>query len=138
MEPNPDVILEERSAAGRKAEIPAASDPLLVPAHESVSYLNVGPVARTVDERRHKRIAVRHMKACIRQGETEEVVDVIDMSRSGLCFEAWKHYLPDSSVLVASPFTLGSNNIFQRARIIRAQRRAAGTIPGRYALMIEQ
>jgi hypothetical protein len=78
------------------------------------------------------------MKSCIRAGETEEVVEVINLSRSGLCFEAWKHYLPDSTVEVASPFTIGSNNIFQRARIVRADRRAAGTIPGQYALTLEQ
>lgn len=115
---------------------PTASDPLLVPRNEQVDYLNLTRPARTINERREKRIVARNMKACIRSASTEDVVEVVNISRRGLCFCSWSHYLPGTIVEVAAPFTIGSNNIFQPAKIVRAQRRAVGAVPGEYALMM--
>jgi PilZ domain len=137
MDSNPEFIFEQHSTAASDPE-EIRTDPLLVPQHERINYLQISTSPRIKDERRHKRISGRETKACIRVGECEEIVQVLNLSRTGICFAAWKHYLPDTRVMVASPFTLAGNNIFLPAHIVRAQRRATPTIPGEYALMIDQ
>ncbi len=66
------------------------------------------------------------MTACVRQpGLGEEVIQVENLSRGGLCFLSAKEYLEGSRIEVAVPYSQGTANIFVPARIVRVE-----TLPG--------
>ncbi|HEX9759738.1 MAG TPA: PilZ domain-containing protein [Candidatus Acidoferrales bacterium] len=72
------------------------------------------------NQRRQVRIRVK-MRACIRHpGFGDELVEVENVSRGGLCFVSPKRYLNGSSVEVALPFEQGAANVFVRARVVRS------------------
>lgn len=78
------------------------------------------------NQRRQVRINVK-MRACIRHpGFGDELVEVENVSRGGLCFVSPKRYLNGSSVEVALPFEPGAANVFVPARVVRSGGSARG------------
>ena len=76
---------------------------------------------RSRNERKHIRLRMK-MRACIRRpGLGEEVVEVENVSRSGLLFLSANHYKKGTWVEVAAPYTPGAANVFIPARIVRDQ-----------------
>jgi hypothetical protein len=76
---------------------------------------------RAKNKRAHVRVQVK-MRACIRHpGFEEEIVEVKDLSRGGLCFVSPKGYMEGSRIEVAVPYSEGKANIFVAARINRVQ-----------------
>jgi hypothetical protein len=91
------------SAAAKPAGAPAAP---------------AAPKARTSNDRKHIRMKVK-MTACIRMiGFDDDVVEIENMSRGGLCFKSKKRYPKGSRIDVALPYTLGGANIFVPARVV--------------------
>lgn len=105
----------------------------LVPISHEVYYLT--PPKRTVDQRRHGRIVCKHVRACIRTEQGAEVlVDLINMGRGGICFSSDTDFHLNTLVLVATHYFEGGQNIFQKGRIIRVQRKPTALIPGEFAI----
>jgi hypothetical protein len=93
------------------------------------------PRVRTGNDRRYNRIALRNMKACLqRHGYGDDVVDVIDMSRSGIRFVSMVDYRVGMRVEVAVPYTIDGANLFAPAKIARVQSRPTADIPGEFGL----
>lgn len=57
------------------------------------------------------------MTACITQPGSETLVDVVNVSREGLCFRSAREFAPNTLVRVAAPFTPGGSNIFVIGRV---------------------
>ena len=55
--------------------------------------------------------------ACVCQPGREDVVNVVNMSREGLCFQSAREYVADTLVRVAVPYTPGVSNIFMIGRV---------------------
>jgi len=87
----------------------------------------VKPLEQTVTERRYPRISCKRMLACIRTELTSTIVEVVNISRSGMCFRSVQHFWPGTMVLIATHYVEGGQNIFQNARIVRARYRSAYT-----------
>jgi PilZ domain len=88
-----------------------------------------------VNDRKHQRVSMRNTKACIkRRGFTDDVVDVIDLSRGGVHFVSMVDYYKGTIVEVAVPYTDGGLNVFVPAEIARIQCRPTSGLPGDYGL----
>jgi PilZ domain len=93
------------------------------------------PRVRTGNDRRYNRISLKNMMACLqRQGCADDVVAVIDMSRSGIRFVSNVDYRVGMRVEVAVPYTRGGANLFAPAKIARVQSRPTASLPGEYGL----
>jgi hypothetical protein len=57
------------------------------------------------------------MTACIMQPGSETLVDVVNVSREGLCFRSAREFAANTLVRVAAPYTAGGSNIFVIGRI---------------------
>jgi len=78
----------------------------------------VAAKARTKNDRKHIRMKVK-MTACIRMiGFDDDVVEIENMSRGGLCFKSKKRYPKGSRIDVALPYTPGGANIFVPAHVV--------------------
>lgn len=108
----------------------------MVPITDRFTCYSIKPKRHEIEERRHKRLRAT-FKACIRLGDEEELVDVQDFSRGGLRFSSFKLYTLGATVQVSAPHTIGGNNIFSTAKIIRANRRPNGAVPGEYGLKLQ-
>jgi hypothetical protein len=74
------------------------------------------------DKRKYARISMKTV-ACIGQpGPRADVVDVVNVSRGGVCFRSSRIYGEDTWVQVAVPYTPGSANIFVAGRIVRSRK----------------
>jgi hypothetical protein len=111
-------------------------DPLLVTVADRINTYAIKPKRHEIEERSHKRLRAT-FKACIRLGDDEEIVDVQDFSRAGLRFSSFKLYSLGATIQVSAPHTIGGNNIFTAAKIIRANRRPNGAVPGEYGLKLQ-
>ena len=82
--------------------------------------LEPAPAPRTKDERRHNRIRCT-LQACIRykQNYEEEILEVNNVSRGGICFTTRKYLAPGTKIEIAIPFSPGMANIFVPAEIVR-------------------
>jgi len=108
-------------------------EPNLVPICHEVYYLK--PTGRTVNERRHPRIPCRNVKACIQTEQgSSVVVNLVNLSRGGLCFTSVIEFCPGAQVSIATHFMEGGHNIFQDGRIVRVHSRGSATLPGEYAV----
>jgi hypothetical protein len=78
----------------------------------------VAPRAR--NERQHNRINC-NLRACIRYQRhfDEEVLEVNDLSRGGVCFTTRKYLAPGTKFEIAVPYSPGMANIFVPAEIVR-------------------
>jgi hypothetical protein len=90
----------------------------------------------TVNRRRYPRIQCREVKACIKT-EVEEsssvVVDLVNISRGGVCFTSFATFSPETRVWIATYYMEGGHKIYQFGRII-LQLNASATLPGVYAI----
>jgi hypothetical protein len=128
---------EFRQATQRVEASPFKSDPNLVPFGEQIFEMR--PQTRTVNERRHKRLATQHSRACIRcAGRDDDMVEVLDISRGGLRFESPRYYEPGTAIEVATHYVEGGNNIFQQARIVRRIRDNGNHWNGEYGVQFVQ
>lgn len=104
----------------------------------SASYDQHGapkPRVRTGNDRKYNRIALKNMKACLqRHGFADDVVDVVDMSRSGIRFVSMVDYRVGMWLEVSVPYTIGGANLFAPAKIARVQSRRTADIPGEFGL----
>lgn len=74
------------------------------------------------ERRKHPRISMR-AQACVGQpGPHADIVEVVNVSRSGICFCSSRTYNEDSWIQVAVPYTKGAANIFVAGRIVRARK----------------
>jgi len=74
------------------------------------------------NRRRHARISMKTV-ACVGQpGPHADVVDVVNVSRGGVCFQSSRTYAVDTWVQVAVPYTPGAANIFVAGRIVRSRK----------------
>lgn len=82
--------------------------------------LEPAPVPRTRNERRHNRIKCK-LRACIRykQHYDDEVLEVDDVSRGGICFKTRKYLAPGTKIEIAMPYSPGMADIFVPAEIVR-------------------
>lgn len=107
--------------------------PNLVPIGHEVYYLQ--PPVRIVNERRHPRIPCRNVRACIKtQQGSSIVVDLLDISRGGVCFTSAEGFHLGASVSIATHYIEGGHNIYQDGRIIRVARTPSPSMPGAYAI----
>lgn len=51
-----------------------------------------------------------------------DIVEVMNISRGGMCFRSSRTYREDSWIQVAVPYTEGAENIFVAGRIVRSRR----------------
>jgi hypothetical protein len=78
---------------------------------------------------------MKNVKACIhREGFTEDVVTVLDMSRGGIRFLSLVDYRPGADVTVSVPFTPGGSNVFSKAKVVRVQTRPRDGMLGEFGL----
>jgi hypothetical protein len=77
-------------------------------------------VPRTKNERRHNRIGCK-LLACIRYAShfDDEVLEVNDVSKGGVCFTTRKYLAPGTKIEVAVPYSAGMANIFVPAEVVR-------------------
>jgi hypothetical protein len=61
-------------------------------------------------------------------------VNLINISRGGVCFSSHAEFHPGISVSIATHYIEGGNNIFQDGRIVRVQRAPSAMSPGEYAI----
>jgi hypothetical protein len=75
--------------------------------------------ARSADARHFPRIPCRNVKACIQTEEAASfVVDVVNLSRGGLCFLSIDQFAPGTPASVAVHYVKGGQNIFQKGRVV--------------------
>ena len=111
----------------------ASQDPNLVVSGHEIYELR--KPKKDINDRQHGRIPT-HAKAFLRiPGRDEELVNVLDVSRGGLRFESPNNYEVGLEMEVALHYVEGGNNIFQKGRIVRKQRRPTETWNGEYGLM---
>ena len=78
------------------------------------------PPVKFVERRRFARIRCKNVKACIKLGEgLQAVVDVLNISRGGVCFTSREKYSVGAIVSIATHYIAGGFNIFQDAQIVR-------------------
>jgi hypothetical protein len=101
-------------------------------------HMEGGPVfrrARTVNERKHSRLQMRNIKACLqRPGMSDDVVTVTNLSRGGIGFVSLVDYFPGTRLEVAVPYTQDGANVFTAAKIVRVRCRPTVDIPGEFGL----
>jgi hypothetical protein len=79
------------------------------------------PATAGKDKRRHLR-ARMNVSACVQQpGGSPNMVQVIDISRGGICFRSRSHYKAQTWVQVSVPYTKGAANIFVPGKIVRVR-----------------
>lgn len=91
--------------------------------------------SRTINDRKHSRIQMRNIKACLhRDGFADDVVTVTDLSRGGIGFMSLVDYVPGTRLEVAVPYTQGAGNVFTPGKIVRVRCRPTVDIPGEFGL----
>ncbi len=91
--------------------------------------------SRTVNDRKHSRLQMRNIKACLqRPGFADDVVAVTDLSRGGIGFMSLVDYMPGTRLEVAVPYTDGGANVFTPGQIVRVRCRPTADIPGEFGL----
>jgi hypothetical protein len=74
------------------------------------------------DKRRYARISMKTL-ACVGQpGPHADIVEVVNVSRGGVCFRSSRPYAEDTWVQVAVPYTPEAANIFVAGRIVRSRK----------------
>lgn len=109
-----------------------APDPLLVSQFEEFKpALPPKPAEPRSERRRSPRIAMRKAKACIEAPDKgSEAVELINVSRGGICFRSHRVYPLHCPIRVAAPYTEGGTNLFVSGRIVRVHRDAWGGVYG--------
>jgi hypothetical protein len=94
------------------------------------------PRRRTVNKRRHLRVSC-NASACIRTKKATVLVEIVDISRSGMCFRSAEHFYPGTAVSVATHYIAGGQNIFQNGTIVRVHS-PSGTTCAEYGVEFNQ
>jgi hypothetical protein len=103
--------------------------------HSAHDAYQITPTIRAVNERHYPRISCRNVKAGIKTAQGSIIiVDLLNISRGGLCFTSLSDFLSRTLVSIATHYIEGGHNIFQDGTIIRVQRRGSATILGEYAV----
>jgi hypothetical protein len=90
---------------------------------------------RTVNDRKHGRVQMRNIKACVhRPGFEDDIVTVTNLSRGGIGFTSPINYFAGTRIEVAVPYTEGAANVFTPAKIVRVRCRPTADIPGEFGL----
>jgi len=104
----------------------------IITGHEG---FHMKPHVRNVEERRHPRVSFRNAKACIKTEQAPSViVDVVNMSRGGACFNSAEQFRLGAEVFLAVHYIEGGQNIFQNGRIVRLRHKPSGMLPTEYAV----
>ena len=74
------------------------------------------------EKRKHPRISMKTVACIGPPGPRADVVDVVNVSRGGVCFHSSRTYGEDAWIQVAVPYTPGSANIFVAGRIVRSRK----------------
>ncbi len=74
------------------------------------------------DKRKYARISMKTVACLGPPGPRADVVDVVNISRGGVCFRSSRIYGEDTWVQVAVPYTPGAANIFVAGRIVRSRK----------------
>ena len=77
---------------------------------------------KKTDKRKYARISMKTVACIGPPGIHADVVDVVNVSRGGVCFHSSRAYGDDAWVQVAVPYTPGSANIFVAGRIVRSRK----------------
>jgi hypothetical protein len=86
---------------------------------------------RRGERRRSPRIIIRQAKACVESlAAGQEVVELINISRGGLCFRSDRGYPLKTWIRVAAPYTPNNTNVFVQAKIVRITREVWGNLYG--------
>lgn len=94
----------------------------------------VEPPISTVNRRKRPRVPCRKTKAYVITDQVAGVVvDVIDISRGGLCFASFEQFRIKTAVSIATHYMEGGQNIFQDGLIIRVRHKESG-MPAEYAV----
>lgn len=108
-------------------------EPNLMPSSHEVYFLK--PTVRTADQRRYPRVPCRNVRAYIKtELDSGVIVDLINMSRGGVCFSSHAEFYPGTPVSIATHYMEGGQNIFQNGRIVRMQRSPSARAAGEYAI----
>jgi len=115
----------QQTRSKRSGHESSETDPDLVPMGSIYDAELFRPAPRA-ERRRHKRVNLSKAKGCIERPGTEpDIVEVVNVSRSGACVRSSTFYPIGSWIRVACPYTIGGSNIFQSARVIRISSFAA-------------
>ena len=122
-----NIMNKERKQSG-PAEKPADNvyasfEPNFVPSGYNVSDLKETP-------------ASRNGKACILCNGEQQIVEMLNVSRGGICIRSRIRYAVGTFVQVAAHYVEGANNIFLSGRVVRANLAATSTLPGEYGIEI--
>ncbi len=74
------------------------------------------------EKRKYARTSMKTVACIGPPGPRADLVDVVNISRGGVCFRSSRAYAPDTWIQVAVPFTPGAANIFVAARIVRSSK----------------
>jgi hypothetical protein len=111
----------------------SAQDPNLVVSGHHIYHLR--PAKKEINEREYRRV-LTSARALIRiSGREDEIVDVLDESRGGLRFESPTNYEIGIEMEIAMHYVRGGNNIFQKGKLVRKQRRPTESWAGEYGVM---
>jgi hypothetical protein len=125
------------STATSPAETASTSTPEPAPAAVAAQPVSGhdDPAVKPVNRRRQPRVPCRKVRAYVITDDVPGVVvDVVDVSRGGLCFVSFEQFLPQTAVSIATHYIEGGQNIFQDGLIVRARPRRSGTMPTEYAV----
>jgi hypothetical protein len=112
------------------------TDPLLITNCEQFGHAIVPEIPPKSEERRGERrrsprIIIRQAKACVESlAAGQEVVELINISRGGLCFRSDRGYPLKTWIRVAAPYTPNNTNVFVQAKIVRITREVWGNLYG--------
>jgi hypothetical protein len=115
---------------------PPGTDPLLVANFEQFGQAMTAEVKREPNKplgerRRTPRISMRQAKACVESSAgVQDVVELVNISRGGLCFRSDRSYPLRSCIRVAAPYTPDNTNVFVQGKIVRITREVWGNLYG--------
>jgi hypothetical protein len=77
---------------------------------------------KKADKRKYGRISMKTVACVGPLGPEADLVDVVNISRGGICFHSSKTYHEDSWIQVAVPYTQGAANIFVAGCVVRSRK----------------
>jgi hypothetical protein len=77
---------------------------------------------KKADKRKYGRINMKTIACVGPLGPHADIVDVVNISRGGICFHSSQTYREDSWIQVAVPYTQGAAKIFVAGCVVRARK----------------
>ncbi len=91
-------------------------------ADSATTQTDMRPGGKKHDKRKYARISMKTTACVGPAGPHADIVDVVNVSRGGICFHSSRIYSQDCWVQVAAPYTPGAANIFVAGRIVRSRK----------------